>query len=134
MYTKIKHTIQTIHNIECIDTVDTEQLISNTTDISLNSFSIINNEEIIKAIKAVKDDSSPGLDGNSVKMLKLNMHSLIKPLSYIFNLVIATSTIPKCFKISVITPIHKKETNPMLKIIDQNHKYQILLSLLKKLF
>jgi len=76
--------------------------------MSFNKFSVINDEEIIKAIKALKDDSSPGLEGISVKMLKLNVHSLIKPLSHIFNLGITTSTIPECFKISVITPIHKK--------------------------
>ncbi|KAF0751639.1 Reverse transcriptase domain-containing protein [Aphis craccivora] len=69
---------------------------------------VINDEKIIKAIKALKDDSSAGLDGISVKILKLNIYSLIKPLSHIFNLAIATSTFPECFKISVITPIHKK--------------------------
>ena len=105
MYDQIKLTRQNKHNIEC---TYTELLTSNTTDMSFNKFSVINDEEIIKAIKALKDDSSPGLDGISVKILKLNIHSLIKPLSHIFNLAIATSTIPECFNISVITPIHKK--------------------------
>jgi len=41
-------------------------------------------------------------------MLNLNKHSLIKPLLHIFNLAITTSTIPECFQISVITPIHKR--------------------------
>jgi len=105
MYDQIKLTRQNIHNIVC---TYTEQLNLNTTDMLFNKFSVINDEEIIKAIKALKDDSSPGLDGISVKMLKLNIHSLIKPLSHIFNLAIATSTILECFKISVIIPIHKK--------------------------
>ena len=56
MYNQIKLTRQNMHNIEC---TYTEQLISNTTDMSFNKFSVINDEEIIKAIKALKDDSFP---------------------------------------------------------------------------
>jgi len=64
---------------------------------AFNKFSVIYDEEIIKTIKALKDDSTLGLDGISVKMLKLKIHSLIKPLSQIFNLAIAISTILECF-------------------------------------
>lgn len=57
--------------------MDTKQLTTNTSDISLNKFSWINSHEIINAIKSLKDDSSPELDGVSLKLLL----SLIKSLS-----------------------------------------------------
>jgi len=65
MYNQIKHTRQKTHNIKY---TDTEQLNSNTTDIPFNILSLINAEEIIKAIKTLKDDCSPGLYGITVKI------------------------------------------------------------------
>ncbi|KAE9537333.1 hypothetical protein AGLY_006356 [Aphis glycines] len=98
MYNQIKLTRQNIHNIEY---TYTEQLTSKTTDISFNKFSVINDEEIIKAIKALKDDSSPRLERILVKIFKLNIHSLVKPLSHIFNLAVAISTFLERFKMSL---------------------------------
>ncbi|KAF0756945.1 Reverse transcriptase domain-containing protein, partial [Aphis craccivora] len=83
--------------------------------ISFNKFNVINDAEIIKAIKALKDNSSPGLDVISIKILKLNIYSLIKPLTHIYNLAIATSTFLELFKMSVKTPIHKKSDKSNMK-------------------
>ena len=77
-----------------IDRLITNQSTFNNTIVFFDKFSFINDNEIIKAINALKDDSSPGLDGITVKMLKSNINILIRPLSHIFNLAISNSTIP----------------------------------------
>lgn len=56
-----------------------------------------------------KDDSSPGLDGITVKMLKSNINIIIRQLSHIFNLAISNSTISGGLTFSVITLIHKNK-------------------------
>jgi hypothetical protein len=54
----------------------------------------INNQEIIKIINNLKDDTATGFDGVSVKTLKAIATNIIKPLTYIYNLSISECIFP----------------------------------------
>lgn len=73
-----------------------------------NKFRSIKNETVIKSIMSFKQDFLSGLDRITVQMLKSNINSVIRLLSYIFNLAISKSTFPDSFKISIITHTYKK--------------------------
>lgn len=67
----------------------------------------IHNSELIKHINSLKNNSAPGIDGITAKIIKQLHPYLLLPLKHIFNLIFRTGIVPKDFKISVITPILK---------------------------
>lgn len=67
----------------------------------------ITEEEIIKNIEKLKNNSSPGIDNISNKTLKIIKNYIAKPLSYIFNLCFENGIFPNDLKTSVVTPIFK---------------------------
>ena len=67
----------------------------------------VNHNDIVKYINSLKNDSAPRYDCISVKLIKKLHISLIKPLTYIINLIFKTGIVPAAFKISIITPIYK---------------------------
>lgn len=105
MVNKIEHSKHTMQNID-----HTELKHNQFNDIKhfFDKFNYINNEKIVKSIMLLKEGSSLGLDGITVKLLKLNINSLIRPLSQNFNLSISFSNILDSFKISIISPIYIK--------------------------
>lgn len=73
----------------------------------LQTFAPVQEDEIIKNIKSLKNNTANGPDGISAKLLKLCTTSLSKPLVHIFNLIILTCRIPDKLKTAVVTPIFK---------------------------
>lgn len=67
----------------------------------------ITEEEIIKNLDRLKNNSSPGIDNISTKTLKAIKYYIVKPLCHIFNLSIVNGIFPDQLKTSVITPIYK---------------------------
>ena len=59
---------------------------------------------------------APGHDGLSPKILKLSTAALATPLTNLFNYCIRTSTLPGDWKMSNVTPIHKKD-----QVTDKNN-------------
>ena len=52
-------------------------------------------------------DAAAGIDGISSKLLKAIMPSILKHVTYLMNLCLASNTFPTVFKTAVITPIYK---------------------------
>lgn len=73
---------------------------------------ILNNEfttdEIIKAIKTIKNGKSAGIDYISNEMIKPCIQTLVKPLCKLFNLIFQSGNFPKIWNESYISLIHKK--------------------------
>ena len=63
--------------------------------------------ELIQYIFSLKDNSSPGDDGITSRIIKDTHLEIITPLLYIINLIFETGKVPSEFKSSVIHPIHK---------------------------
>jgi len=63
--------------------------------------------EILKIISDMRRDSSPGKDGISINIIKRIKEHIADILVNIFNTILVESSIPKPFKIAIITPIHK---------------------------
>ncbi|CAH2005356.1 unnamed protein product [Acanthoscelides obtectus] len=66
-----------------------------------------NRNEIIEHIMSLKNSCSPGLDKLTTKIIKQLHVYLLDPLVHIINLIFKTGKVPKQFKISVVSPIHK---------------------------
>jgi len=106
LLTKLKKQQNEIHNLDILsdDHIPSKSIV--------NQFILTNEREIINQITKLKNDSSPGLDGITVNLLKENKSTLANPLKHIFNLSLSNAIIPDLFKLSIITPIFKKgETN-----------------------
>ena len=90
----------------------------------------INKEEIMKAIKTLKNGKSTSSDLISNEMLKYGIHQLIEPLLKLFNFIFEKGCFPKAWNESYISLIHKKgdKTNPA------NYRGISLTSNLGKLF
>ena len=65
-------------------------------------------DEVREIIKGLKYDSSMGPDTIHPRLLKHCSGPLSQILSYIFNLSMLTGVVPDLWKLSYITPIHKK--------------------------
>lgn len=83
--------------------------ISNAFNSPINSFLLTetDQDEVERHILHLKNDSSPGWDNISNKVLKLNRQTLVPPLTYIFNNCLAQGVFPKYLKRSQIVPIYK---------------------------
>lgn len=80
-------------------------------------------------IQNLKPDSASGLDGITPLLLKFARAALLEPLTHICNLSLVTGVFPDCWKIAVITPVHKSgsTSNP------DNYRPISLLSILSKI-
>lgn len=74
------------------------------------SFQNVTDEEVVKAVSGVKSNAI-GLDGISLKFLKLLLPAITPCITHIFNTILTTSTFPKAWKVSKVLPIPKKK-NP----------------------
>ena len=68
----------------------------------------ISNQEVLKAIKALKTGKSTGLDRISNDMIKTGQGALLSPLTKIFNLILSSGQYPKAWTMGKILPLHKK--------------------------
>ena len=67
----------------------------------------VSGNDIIKQLSSLKNDSAPGKDNISVKLIKYVHLEIIKPLKHIINLIFRTGKVPTQFKQSIIIPIYK---------------------------
>lgn len=63
--------------------------------------------EIIKLIKELKPNTSPGPDGITVKIMQILAEDIATPIMNIINIAFLTGTYPQQFKQSIVIPIHK---------------------------
>ena len=77
---------------------------------AFSSFNLPTNEDIIKILKVMKENKSPGSDKIRMKDLKLNINneSLINALKNLVSDSIALSIVPNKLKEASVIPIHKK--------------------------
>lgn len=67
----------------------------------------VNQNEIIKYISSLKNNSATGIDQISVKLIKICHTYLTIPLTHIINTIFITGLVPAHFKETIITPIYK---------------------------
>ena len=65
-------------------------------------------ENITKLINKIDGNKATGIDGIPIKLIKLAVHILAKPIEMITNKIIATRTFPQEFKTAIVTPAFKK--------------------------
>ena len=63
--------------------------------------------EFTAAVKSLKNNKSPSIDRVSNEMLKVAHPVVGRQLLYIFNAVLATSSMPSVWKDNILTPLHK---------------------------
>lgn len=90
----------------------------------------VTENEIIKHINSLKNQSAPGIDGVTTKILKLIHSHILSPLVHIINLSFKTGIVPHQFKISIITPIHKSGDKTLIS----NYRPISLISNFSKIF
>ncbi|CAH1102642.1 unnamed protein product [Psylliodes chrysocephalus] len=75
----------------------------------INSMALnpVNKNELIEHINLLKNNSAPGIDGITSRMLKNDHRYIIEPLMHIINLIFTTGKIPEELKISIINPVFK---------------------------
>ena len=71
----------------------------------------LNEDEILKIIRALNIHKAHGHDDISIRMLKICHKSLLKPLILLFENSIKSSCYPDIWKKSNIIPVHKKMTS-----------------------
>ena len=70
---------------------------------------IIKEEEVLKAIKGLKKNKSPGLDNIISEFIIYGKYDLVKSICKLFNLVFRTTSYPKIWTVSYLKPVHKKD-------------------------
>ena len=86
--------------------------------------------EIMRSIKSLKRNKSPGLNNILSEFLVAGKDCLIRPLCKLFNLIFRSHSYPKQWTLNLLKPIHKKEsaTNP------ENYRGIAISSCLSKLY
>lgn len=74
----------------------------------------VTENELIKHIYSLKNNSAPGIDCITTKVIKFIHPFILRPLAHIINLTFTTGHVPLQFKISVITPIHKANDKSLI--------------------
>ncbi len=64
--------------------------------------------EVKTVIKSLKSKSMPGYDGISGRILKLGIHFISKPLTYICNKSMEAGLFPDRCKLATVRPVYKK--------------------------
>ena len=63
--------------------------------------------EVVKLTKSLNPGSSTGSDEISSNLLKKILNAISIPLTELFNCSFTQAIVPDCFKVAVITPVHK---------------------------
>ena len=90
----------------------------------------ITSDEVIGAAKHLKKGKSPGVDGIRAEMVKDGISLLAPSLANLFNLIFTSGNFPEAWRLSSLTPIHKKGD----KSIPNNYRGIAVSSILCKLF
>ncbi len=92
--------------------------------------STIDKETVIKIINDMKPKSSCGIDGLSMKLLKMIKEVFIEPVLIIINQTLSTGIFPDKLKIAKVTPVYKKDDQTQLA----NYRPISLLPVISKIF
>ena len=68
----------------------------------------ITEEQTINTISKIPVSKATGMDGIPARILKLAVDVLSGPITKLINMVITQAIFPRCLKVAVVTPIHKK--------------------------
>ena len=90
----------------------------------------INEDEILKIIRALNIHKAHGHDDISIRMIKICDKSLLKPLTILFQNSMKSSCYPFIWKRSNIIPLHKKNDKQLVK----NYRPISLLPIFGKIF
>ena len=93
----------------------------------IDSFSLTE-EDVTKALKNLKTDKSPGIDGIHPRPLKELAEVLSKPITIIFQKSISTGQLPKDWLDAVVSPIYKKGE----RFLAENYRPVSLLCIISK--
>jgi hypothetical protein len=77
--------------------------------------------EILKAVKTLKNGKSAAGDLISNEMIKYGFPVLIEPILILFNLIFEKGKFPKLWNESYITLLHKKGENLTLQTTEGSH-------------
>ena len=81
-------------------------------------FEFVNEAQVQKRIKELKNGKSTGLDGISVKLLEASVSSISPHLTHLLNLSLISGKVPDLWKRKRITPVHKSGS----KFLCSNHR------------
>ena len=65
--------------------------------------------EVLSYLKLIKNDSSPGVSGIEVKILKAAAPSIAEPIADLINCCIDSGHFPNEWKIAIVTPLYKRK-------------------------
>lgn len=91
----------------------------------------ISADEILKAVKSLKFDKSPGIDNILNEHIKSSIHIMMPIYQKLFNLIFDTGAVPDTWLVGDILPIYKKKGDVKSP---ENYRPITLLSCLGKLF
>ena len=112
----IKKVKDIIRNIPHVDADPLEKLRERMTGRTCSlTFQLVNEEEVLKTINAIRPTIATGIDFIDNHTLKLVATEITPALTRIINLSISTSTFPTIYKWSKVTPLLKKSSlDPIL--------------------
>ena len=91
----------------------------------------ITTDEILKAVKGLKNNKSPGIDDIINEQIKNSITIMMKIYLKLFNAVFNSGVIPESWTLGIIKPIYKNKGDPQQP---ENYRPISLLSCLGKLF
>ena len=75
---------------------------------------VITEDDVVKSIRNMNGDSSPGIDNLYTKFLKNISSYLVKPLHKMFSESMQSGSLPDDWVTSIIVPVYKKNRKPMM--------------------
>ena len=86
--------------------------------------------DVASAIQKIKNQTSSGLDGINLKLIKCNEDLFITLFVFLFNLSLKSGIFPNCLKKAIVIPHFKKGVTTLIK----NYRPISLLSTISKIF
>ena len=93
------------------------------------TFTLVSENDVLKHLLSLRTKNSAGIDGISVKLLKLSS-ALINPLTLTINQPLVTGIFPTKLKIAKVLPLFKKDDYTIM----DNYRPTSFLTAISKLF
>lgn len=107
---------------------DTNKYVKLTTDSIF--LSPVGTQEIINIVRSLKNSQAVGFDGIRTDMVKMSIHLIVGPLTYIINRCLVNGIFPDILKQTIIKPIFKKGDRTSMN----NYRPVALISIFSKIF